>query len=276
MSAPIIYVIEPYGGSVRRHNSALPLLYPDDAAVTRGDGIFETFLVRGGEVHNVERHIARFENSARAMDLPEPLIENWLEATNLAIEEWGDAEGRCTWTYSRGRASTGHPTAWVTLEALDPTTIVQREQGVRCMTMERTWQLPSALAAKTINYAATMAALRHAERHGFDDVIFLDGEGHLLEGSRSTVIAVKGMKMRTPAAEGIIPGTTQKAIFAAAEEQGYSCKAKVMDVDYLKTADSVWLVSSTRGPVRVRRIDGRKMPAPANEAQVRELMLSSI
>ena len=46
---PVIYVVEPFGGSVRRHMPNLPLVYWDDAAVTRGDGIFESLLVRNGK-----------------------------------------------------------------------------------------------------------------------------------------------------------------------------------------------------------------------------------
>ena len=68
-SSPVIYVVEPYGGSVRRHNPALPLVYWDDAAVTRGDGVFETLLIRDGHPANLRRHLDRFQASARLLDL---------------------------------------------------------------------------------------------------------------------------------------------------------------------------------------------------------------
>ena len=42
--------------------------------------------------------------------------------------------------------------------------------------------------AKTLSYAVNMAALRHAERHGAGDVIFVSSDGHVLEGPRSTVV----------------------------------------------------------------------------------------
>ena len=67
---PVIYVVEPYGGSVRRHMPTLPLVYADDAAVTRGDGIFESLLVRGGKAANLQRHAQRFCDSARTMKKP--------------------------------------------------------------------------------------------------------------------------------------------------------------------------------------------------------------
>lgn len=270
---PVIFVVEPFGGSIRWHNPSLPLIYWDDYAVTRGDGIFESILIRDGQAANIERHAQRFRTSAEALGLPEPIIESWISATNAAIEEFGDGEGKCTWTYSRGRASTGLPTAWVAIQPIADDVVAQRDNGVRVMLSERGWSFPSELPAKTLNYAATMATLRLARDRGFDDVIFTDPyEGHVLEGATSTVVTVKGDKLRTPYDDTILPGTTQAALFEYAESQGYRCKQKVLDVDYLLDADSVWLVSSIRVAARVRRLGEHKLKAPDNEQEIRSLI----
>ena len=42
--------------------------------------------------------------------------------------------------------------------------------------------------AKTLSYAVNTAALRHAERPGAGDVVFVDADGSVLEGPRSTVV----------------------------------------------------------------------------------------
>lgn len=270
---PVIFVVEPFGGSIRWHNPSLPLIYWDDYAVTRGDGIFESILIRDGQAANIERHAQRFRTSAEALGLPEPIIESWISATNAAIEEFGDGEGKCTWTYSRGRASTGLPTAWVAIQPIADDVLAQRDNGVRVMLSERGWSFPSELPAKTLNYAATMATLRLARDRGFDDVIFTDPyEGHVLEGATSTVVTVKGDKLRTPYDDTILPGTTQAALFEYAESQGYRCKQKVLDVDYLLDADSVWLVSSIRVAARVRRLGEHKLKARDNEQEIRSLI----
>lgn len=270
---PVIFVVEPFGGSIRWHNPSLPLIYWDDYAVTRGDGIFESILIRDGQAANIERHAQRFRASAEALGLPEPIIESWISATNAAIDEFGDGEGKCTWTYSRGRASTGLPTAWVAIQPIADDVLAQRDNGVRVMLSERGWSFPSELPAKTLNYAATMATLRLARDRGFDDVIFTDPyEGHVLEGATSTVVTVKGDKLRTPYDDTILQGTTQAALFEYAESQGYRCKQKVLDVDYLLDADSVWLVSSIRVAARVRRLGEHKLKAPDNEEEIRSLI----
>ena len=281
---PVIYVVEPFGGSVRRHMPNLPLVYWDDAAVTRGDGIFESLLVRDGKAANLPRHAERFRHSAQALNLPEPPMHKWEEATALAIAEFygpagaGDTggsplEAKCTWTYTRGRASTGVPTAWVAVQEIPEDVVAQRAKGVKVMSTPRLWQVAEELPAKTLNYAATMATLRLARERGFDDVIFTDPDtGQVLEGATSTVVAVKGTKLRTPAGKGILPGTTQAALFEYASEQGYRCKAKELNLSYLEEADSVWLVSSVRTAVRVTRLDDTKLKAPANAEEIRALI----
>ena len=273
---PVIYVVEPFGGSVRRHMPTLPLVYADDAAVTRGDGIFESLLVRGGKAANLQRHAQRFCDSARTMNLPEPPMEKWEEATRLAIADFcGDETGdaKCTWTYTRGRASTGRPSAWVVVQPIEERVLEQRAHGVAVMTSPRLWHVAEELPAKTLNYAATMAMLRMAREKGFEDLILTDPDtGEILEGATSTVVAVKGEKLRTAAGRGILPGTTQAAFFAHATKEGYRCKAKPLTVEYLEKADSVWLVSSVRVAARVTRLNDKKLKAPDNVDVIRDLI----
>ena len=54
-----------------------PLLHADDLAVVRGDGIFESLLVRDGRPCLLEAHLARLTQSARMTDLPAPDLPRW-------------------------------------------------------------------------------------------------------------------------------------------------------------------------------------------------------
>lgn len=302
---PIILVVEPFGGSTRRHNPALPLVYWDDAAVTRGDGVFETLLLREGRAANLERHLERFVSSARLLGLPVPDPEVWRRATAEAVEAWletSTADATCGWTLTRGRESTGLPSAWLTVRPVSETQVRQRRKGVKVMTAARGYTIDAELpgvdeattgdvtektsrhpapwltvGAKTLNYSANMAALRYAKSHGFDDVIYVAGD-RVLEGATSTVVTVKkGRRLRTPRPGGdILPGTTQAALFEHAEAEGWRCREKDLDVGDLLRAESVWLVSSVRMAARVTRIDGQKLPEPDNVAEIRELITAAL
>ncbi|GAA1473028.1 aminodeoxychorismate lyase [Corynebacterium felinum] len=290
--APIIYAIEPFGGSIRDHNPNLPLVYADDAAVTRGDGIFETLLVRGGELSNFDRHFERFYASAQLLDLPLPIKADWQRASNQAVqvwlEQWANAgaepiDGALKWTLTRGRESTQIPSAWLSVHTISPTQLHQREHGVAVMTSPKGYHIDQhaqtpwlTVGAKTLNYAATMAALRWAKTHGFDDVLYTDGDT-VLEGATSTLISVKGTKIRTPLGNGqLLTGTTQQALFEHASSLGWRCKQKDLTLEDLFRADSVWLISSVRIAARITSIDGTKLPTPENESEIRELIEQSL
>ena len=294
---PVIYLVEPFGGSVRRQNANMAHVFWDDAGVTRGDGIFETLLIRGGEPVNVDKHVSRFRRSAEALDLPDPGVDHWIRATRQAVEDYyrerGEGEGerseaKCVWTMTRGRESTGVPTAWLTVRPIDESIIRQRETGVTALSSPRGYTLAHGeneapwlkVGAKSLNYTASMAALRWAASRGADEVIYVDAtDGRVLEATTSSVIVVrKDKKLRTPApGPDIVAGTTQRAIFEHAGALGYRCKAKDLYLEDLFAAESVWLVSAVRQAVRVTELDGRPLAAtPEGEREFRALVRAAL
>ncbi|WP_240452532.1 aminodeoxychorismate lyase [Corynebacterium xerosis] len=261
-----------------------PFLYPDDLGAVRGDGVFETLLVRDGHACNVARHENRFLSSAEMLQLPAPDLDRWRAASGLAVDEWNsralDRAASMRWVYSRGREFTGLPTGYIMITPAAGAAEA-RERGVRVMLAERGFELDLGnrapwvlIGAKTLSYAANMAALRYAKEHGFDDVIFTSSEGNLLEGPTSTIVLVRGRRLLTPnPGEGVLPGTTQAALFDLAAEQGWECVPAQLTPEDLRTADAVWLVSSVRIAVRVTSLDGEELPSPgvAAEAEFGEL-----
>ncbi|GAC68409.1 aminodeoxychorismate lyase [Gordonia soli] len=282
MSQAILVTLD---GTVRDPQE--PFLYADDLAAVRGDGVFETLLVRSGRARCVSLHLDRLERSASALDLPKPDREAWRSAIEQAAHTWAEqytdgAEGMLRLVYSRGRESEpgGRPTAYVTVAPVPARVAAVRADGVSVVTLERGYSIDLAgsapwalLGAKTLSYATNMAALRHAEREGFDDVVFISSEGAVLEGPRSTVIAVFGRTLVTPPSEiGILPGTTQLAVFELAEKEGWTVKTEVLKRENLIQADSVWLVSSVTLAARVTAINRYLTPVVENGSEFSDLV----
>lgn len=258
-----------------------PLLAADDLGAVRGDGVFETLLVRAGQACLVEAHLARLTQSARLSELPAPDVAAWRAAIGKATAEWSaqtSAEGALRLVYSRGRESAagGGPTGYVTVGPLPERIAAARRDGVTTMLLDRGLAtgvvdaMPWLLAgAKTLSYAVNMAALRHAAGYGADDVIFVSTDGFLLEGPRSTVvIAIEGAGGRPclltpPPWYPILRGTTQQALFEVARDSGYDCDYQALRPADLFDAQGVWLVSSITLAARVRSLDGRPLSAEA-------------
>lgn len=276
------------------HDPTLPLLFADDLAAVRGDGVFETLLVRDGRACLVEPHLRRLVQSAKLMELPEPDLPAWRAAVDVAAREWtaaGGGEGALRLVYSRGRESGSAPTAYLTVNPLADRVAATRREGTAALLLDR--GLPSTgvdgmpwlvAGAKTLSYAVNMAALRHAAARGAGDVIFVSTDGCILEGPRSTVVIAADSEdgsgrtclYTPPPWYPILRGTTQQALFEVARDKGYDCDYRVLRPADLYAAQGVWLVSSITLAARVHTLDGRLLPPAAMAAEMAELVDAAI
>lgn len=160
-----------------------PLLFGDDLAAVRGDGVFETLLVRDGGACLVESHLKRLAHSAAMLELPEPDPVRWRRMIGVGVADWVSQtadEGALRLVYSRGREFGSEPTGYLTINPLPQRVHDSRRDGVAAVLLDR--GLPSTRAetmpwllagAKTLSYAVNMAALREAARRGADDAVFV-------------------------------------------------------------------------------------------------------
>lgn len=264
------------------HDPDVPLLHADDLATVRGDGIFESLLVRDGLPCLFDAHLQRLAGSAALMDLPAPHADAWRSAADVAASRWvaqSDDEGVMRWVYSRGRESGGPPTAYITVGRLPERVAAVRSGGLAALTLAR--EMPTTAAgapwllagAKTLSYAINMAALRYAAERGAGDVVFVSTDGYVLEGPRSTVVIATDEGLQTPPPSlPILHGTTQKALFDVATEKGYRCDYRPLRPADLLAAQGVWLVSSITLAARVHTLDGRPLREAPQADEFAELV----
>jgi 4-amino-4-deoxychorismate lyase len=242
--------------------STVPLLRPDDAGVTRGDGVFETTLVHAGTPRDLEEHLARMAISARMTDLVLPDPMDWQRGIDAVLDSWSGGDMVLRLIATRGPEH-GVPTCYVTGSAVSETAVRQRVTGVRVLLLDRGFSGPAAAAApwllagaKTLSYAINMAALRYASAHDADDVIFIGSDGGVLEAPTATVVLLRGRTLLTPPLEGVLDGITVVRLFRAAQDAGWSTAYRALTRDDLLGADGVFLASSIRLLTQVTSIDG--------------------
>lgn len=242
-----------------------PLVHADDLGVLHGDGLFETLLIRDGRACGVDRHLARLTAGTGRAGLPAVDPSHVARLLAIAVEQWGArGEGMARVIYTRGREGTAEPTLYVTVSAVAPRVATARRDGVRVVTLPTAYR--SGLAAqapwlltgvKSLSYAANVAALRWAQSSGADDAIFLAEDQLVLEGPRSSVVAVIDGALVTPMRDdGVLPGTTQEALFEVAAARGIPVREQRLHLADLRGADAIWLTSSITLAARVRELDG--------------------
>jgi 4-amino-4-deoxychorismate lyase len=234
-------------------------------------------------------------------DLPAPDLPRWREAVAAGVARWntdGGAEGVLRLIYSRGRESGSGPsgaaaaaisgTAYAMIGELPSRVADVRRNGLAAMTLARGLpsegiaEMPWLLAgAKTLSYAVNMAALRHAERHGEGDVIFVSSDGYILEGPRSTVVIATELEgnptlLTPPPWYPILRGTTQQALFDVARNKGYDCDYRALRTADLLAAQGVWLISSITLAARVHTLDGALLRPSPLASEIAELVDAAI
>lgn len=182
-------------------------------------------------------------------------------------------------------------TYWVLVSPVSAGLAGTRERGLRVLLLDRGFDSGAAerapwllMGTKSLSYAVNMAALRFAASQGVDDVIFTSSDGKVLEGPTSTVLMARrvprpdgteGVELVTPLrSSGILAGTSQGTIFAAAAQAGWALGYGPLEPADLFDADAVWLVSSVRLVAPVTHLDGEELPQDAGLTELLNAFLA--
>jgi branched-subunit amino acid aminotransferase/4-amino-4-deoxychorismate lyase len=116
---------------------------------------------------------------------------------------------------------------------------------------------------KTLNQLENILAWRAAQRSGCRESLFFNTAGHLAEGSRSNVFAVKEGRVFTPATScGILPGITRRAVIAVLREAGAQVHECALTLEELLACDECFLTSAVMEVMPVSRIGNRQLQQP--------------
>lgn len=269
--APVVMMADARSGSRwRQIDPAAPQLVVTDLGVTRGEGVFETVGVFDARPASLEGHLDRLERSAAMLDMAPIDREGIRSALHRAVAAhvpMPELAARILVTpglEGADRADPGAATSWVHVSRASD--YAAERAGLRVVTLDRgistsaprtsPWLLAG---AKSLSYAVNMAALREAGRRGAQDVLFVSSDGYALEGPTSTLLVHReGRFLTTPAAAGVLPGTSSDAVLAAV---GASASGEeLLRPEEVAAADGAWLLSSVRLAAPITHLDGAELP----------------
>lgn len=204
--------------------------------------LIETMLwTREGGFYLIDRHLDRLEASARYFRIP---CEE--QAVRALLDDWAASAGesrqrvRLTLHEVDGLAVTATP---LSQPASDPPPfrfVIAPER----LDSRSLW-----LAHKTTNRAFLDEPRQRAvAAHGVDEVVFLNEDGELTEGSITSLFLERGGALLTPPlTAGLLPGTLRAELIAT----GRAREARLTLAD-LEAADAVYLGNSVRGLMRAQ------------------------
>lgn len=109
-------------------------------------------------------------------------------------------------------------------------------------------------------YVNSAFAKTQALRHGFDEAIFLNADGHVVEGSAENIFVIQDEKLITPPAyEAILEGITRQSVIDIARNEGLEVIERSIDRSELYRADEILLTGTAAKVSPVVEIDSYKI-----------------
>lgn len=120
-------------------------------------------------------------------------------------------------------------------------------------------------------YVNSVLAKQDAIDSGYDDCVFLDGNGHVCELSAANIFLVRGGTLITPDVScDILDGINRRTVLTLAAEDGIPVQERTVDLTELYIADEVFVTGTSAGAAPVLEVDGRVVgdgaPGPLSQA----------
>ena len=239
----------------------------NDVAVLRGYSVFESLRTYDRRPFHMEEHLNRLYRSAEIIELDVPYSRNdiavvvqevikrnsYKHATIRILVTGGESED--------GILPTGKPVLAVLITPLGERDIERFARGYKVITTHLQRTSPE---AKTTSYVAAVRALKEAERRNAADALFVNEQGHVLEGTRSNFFVFRGNTLVTPR-NGILMGVTRNVVLELARSR-FPVEERPILLDELPLVDEAFITSSSREITPVVQIDdlviGSGKPGP--------------
>jgi branched-chain amino acid aminotransferase len=250
------------------HDQASATVSVYDHGLLYGDGVFEGIRVYGGKIFRLEQHLDRLYDSAKAIWLTIPIPkEEMVNVTREAVRRSGIQEAYIRHVVTRGVGDLGldprkcpRPSIIIIVDTIKLWPEQVYESGLTVITAGTPIPHRESLSprVKSLNYLAHVMAKVEGIQAGADEVLMLDGSGHVAEGSGQNVFVVKDGVLRTPPAyAGILKGVTRDAVIELASQAGYEVQQTIINRYDLYTADEAFFTGTASEIVGIRALDGR-------------------
>ena len=227
---------------------------PMDYGFLHGYGLFETMRAYSGHVFRLEKHLARLERSARALNIDlggpaklETAVYDALRANHLL-------NARIRITVSPGQEemaadvpAKGEPTVFITATSYEPPSEQVYRRGFTAIVsrVHRSPRSPSS-GLKSLSALDILLARQEAASYGVDHAILLNDDDLVAEGSSSNVFHVNDRTLFTPAEHsGILQGVTRDIVLKdLAPSLGLATKEVDVALSDLLEAEEAFLTNS--------------------------------
>jgi len=227
------------------------------------DGVYEVIPAYGGKSFALREHLARLARSLRELQIANPHSEaEWTDLAQKLMDQNGGGDCMIYFQITRGAPEKrSHafplntpPTVVGLCNALPVPGETALRDGVGAVTRpDIRW---GRCDIKSIALLPNILASQAAGEQACNEAI-LHRDGRVTEGASSNVFAVLGTSVVTPSkGPEILSGITRDVLLEALRAAKVPVQERRLTLNELRSAEEIWLTSSTREVLPVTKLDG--------------------
>jgi len=216
-----------------------------------GKGVYEIIRIIGQKPLFLEEHIDRFFQSMRLAGIKSELTTRQIQSRLKALIEINQLKnGNIRFQFSI------HPhvgplfLAWIT-PSFYPTA-EDYTKGISTISLKAERQNPN---AKRDNLPVREQANQLIQQHDVFEVLLINKDGFITEGSRSNIFFISDEKIITPPLSKVLPGVTRSKIILLANENGIEVIERLVHLSELGTFNAAFLSGTSIKVLPVNQID---------------------
>ena len=246
---------------------------PLDRGFIFGDGVYEVIPVYGGMPLHAREHFERLQRSMDEIQLKNPrTVHEWIRATAELLAHHPGNQAVYIQVTRGAPQKRDHvipkdlvPTVFMMSNPLASPSKEAIENGVACVS-SRDFRWEKCHVKSTSLLGNVLARQISVEAGATETVLFRDGM--LTEASSSNVFIVKnGVVAAPPRDHLILLGITYELAAKLAREGAVKLEIRPITEAEVRSADEIWLTSSTKEVLAVTTLDGKPVgsgkPGPA-------------
>jgi len=239
-----------------------------DHGLLYGDGVFEGIRVYSRRVFELEAHLRRLYESAKAIRLDVPMQKNELtSAIERTVEANGIVDGYIRLVVTRGVGNLGlnpftckDSSLFIIADKIQlyPEELYETGMKIISATTARNHPLTIPPQVKSLNYLNNILAKIEALDSNVPEAVMYNHEGYVAEATGDNVFIVRNGVICTPPVEaGALEGITRNLVIRLAKKEGLEVVEKNLTRCDLYICEEFFLTGTAAEVIGIVDIDGR-------------------
>jgi branched-chain amino acid aminotransferase len=228
----------------------------NDVGLLRGYSVFESLRTYDRQPFHLDEHLRRLYHSAEIIEMQVHYEQAFLaQMVHEVIAHNSYKHATIRMLLTGGVSEDGilpgeHNGLAIMITELAERDMQRFTRGVKLITTKLQRVSPE---AKTSNYVSAIRALQEARQQEASDALFVNAEGHILEGTRSNFFVFRGDALITPG-QGVLLGVTRNAVLELARQR-FQVEERPILLDELEQVDEAFITASSTEITPVVRVD---------------------